>query len=74
MTDAPKVPKVPHVRIDLTDYRIYIDVLLERLNKDSIYKMSMSDLLKLLLEKAMKEYCPDVVIVKKRKRYETWKF
>ena len=25
-------------------------------------------------EKAMKEYCPDVVIKPKRKRYETWKF
>lgn len=65
---------VPKTRIDLTNYRVYIDVLLERLNKDSVYKMSMSDLFKLLLEKAMKEYCPDVVIIKKRKRYETWKY
>ena len=64
----------PETRPNLTDYRIYIDVLLERLNRDSVYKMSITDLLKLLIEKAMKEYCPDVVIEPKRKRYETWKF
>jgi hypothetical protein len=56
-------------RPDLTDYRVYIDVLLDKLNEDSIYKMSMEDLIKLLIEKAMKQYCPDVVIVPKRKRY-----
>ena len=61
-------------RPDLSDYRIYIDVLLERLNQDSVYKMSVTDLIKLLIEKAMKEYCPDVVLKPKRKRYETWKF
>lgn len=61
-------------RPDLSNYRIYIDVLLERLNRDSVYKMSATDLIKLLIEKAMKEYCPDVVLKPKRKRYETWKF
>lgn len=65
---------LPKTRPDLTSYRIYIDVLLERLNRDSVYKMSISDLIKLLIEKAMKEYCPDVVIKPKRKRYEVWKF
>lgn len=58
-------------RPNLSDYRIYIDVLLERLNQDSVYKMSVTDLIKLLIEKAMKEYCPDVVIKPKRKRYIT---
>jgi len=29
----------PITRPDLTDYRVYIDVLLEKLNEDSIYKM-----------------------------------
>lgn len=61
-------------RPDLTSYRIYIQLLLERLNQDSVYKMTVTDLLKLLIEKAMKEYCPDVVIKPNRKRYETWKF
>lgn len=60
-------------RIDMTDYRVYIDVLRDRLNEDSVYKMSMEDLMKLLVEKAMKEYCPDVVIVPNRKRYVTLK-
>jgi len=65
---------IPKTRPDLSNYRIYIDVLLERLNRDSVYKMSVTDLIKLLIEKAMKEYCPDVVIKPKRKRFETWKF
>lgn len=59
----------PKTRPDLTDYRVYMEVLLERLNRDSVHKMSISDLIKLLIEKAMKEYCPDVVIKPKRKRY-----
>ena len=65
---------IPTTRPDLTDYRPYIDVLLEKLNEDSIFKMSIEDLMKLLIEKAMKSYCPDVVIVPNRKRFETWKF
>lgn len=64
----------PTTRPDLTDYRVYIDVLLDKLNEDSVYRMSIEDLMKLLIEKAMRNYCPDVVIVPKRKRYETLKF
>ena len=64
----------PITRPDLTDYRVYIDVLLDRLNENSVYKMSIEDLLKMLIEKAMANYCPDVVVKPKRKRYETWKF
>ena len=62
---------MPTTRPDLTEYRVYIEVLLDRLNQDSVYKMSVSDLMKLLIEKAMKEYCPDVVVKSKRKRYVT---
>lgn len=65
---------IPVTRPDLTDYRIYIDVLLEKLNEDSFYKMSIEDLMKLLIEKAMKNYCPDIIIKPNRKRYETLKF
>lgn len=65
---------IPVTRPDLTDYRIYIDVLLEKLNEDSFYKMSIEDLMKLLIEKAMKNYCPDIVIKPNRKRYERLKF
>ncbi len=64
----------PITRPDLTEYRVYIDVLLDKLNEDSVYKMSIEDLMKLLIEKAMKNYCPDVVVVPNRKRYETWPF
>lgn len=60
---------MPVTRPDLTEYRVYIDVLLEKLNDGSVYRMSIEDLMKLLIEKAMKQYCPDVVIVPKRKRY-----
>lgn len=59
----------PTTRPDLTEYRVYIDVLLERLNEDSRYTMTVSDLMKLLIEKAMKQYCPDVVVTPKRKKY-----
>jgi hypothetical protein len=65
---------IPNTRPDLTDYRIYIDVLLEKFNENSVYKMSMEDLIKLLIEKAMKTYCPDVLVIPNRKRFETWKF
>lgn len=63
--------KIPTTRPDLTEYRVYIDVLLERLNRDSVYRMSIEDLIKLLIEKAMRNYCPDVVIKPKRKAYIT---
>ena len=61
----------PKTRPDLTEYRVYIDVLRDRLNEDSVRRMSIEDLMKLLIEKAMREYCPDVVVVPIRKRYET---
>ena len=66
--------KVPITRPDLTDYRIYIDALLERLNENSVYKMSIEDLMKLLIERAMRNCCPDIVVSPNRKRYEALKF
>jgi hypothetical protein len=65
---------IPTTRPDLTDYRIYIDALLDKLNESSVYKMSIEDLIKMLIEKAMKNYCPDVVVKVNRKRFETWKY
>lgn len=58
----------------MTDYRVYIDVLLEELNRDSVWKMSMEDMFKIFVEQAMARYCPDFVIIPNRKRFETWKF
>ncbi len=52
----------------------------EELNKYNWYahldppSQTYEDLMKLLIEKAMKNYCPDVVVVSNRKRYETWPF
>lgn len=62
-------------RPDLSDYEIYISVLTEKLNEESLLKMSKTDCIKLLIEKAMKNYCPNIIIVgKKRKQYQTLNF
>ena len=62
------------LRIDLTDYEPYIDALVARLNRDSIRKMSRPDVIKILIEKALSNIAPDVVVNKKRRLYETLKF
>lgn len=56
-------------RPDLSDYEIYIMALVDKLNEDSIYKMSRTDAVKFAIEKAVKSVLPDVVIKPKRKRY-----
>ena len=61
-------------RIDLTDYEPYIDVLVDRLNRDSIRKMSRPDAIKILIERAMEKTAPDIKITKTRRLYETLKF
>jgi hypothetical protein len=43
--------------------------LVDELNKDSAFKMSKTDAVKLAIEKAVKSLLPDVVIKPKRKRY-----
>ena len=62
------------LRIDLTDYEPYIDVLVARLNRDSIRKMSRPDVIKILIERAMEKVEPDFKITKTRRLYETLKF
>lgn len=61
-------------RIDLSDYRPYIEVLTDRLNRDSLNKMSMTDAVKIAIEGAMQKIAPDVMIVKTRKKYERLNF
>ena len=56
-------------RPDLTDYAIYVDSLVDKLNEDGIYRMSRTDAVKLAIEQACKRVLPDVVIRQKRKRY-----
>lgn len=57
------------LRIDLTDYKIYIQALQDRLNEDSAYQMSMTDVVKIAIEKAVEKILPDIDIKKKRKQY-----
>lgn len=57
------------LRIDLTDYRPYIQALQDRLNKDGAYTMSMTDAVKIAIEKAVEKLLPDVEIKKIRKKY-----
>lgn len=37
------------LRIELTDYRPYIEMLQDKLNEDGIYKMSMTDAVKIAI-------------------------
>jgi hypothetical protein len=61
-------------RPDLSDYEIYIDSLVDKLNENSLFKMSKTDAVKIAIEKAVKNLLPDVVIKPKRKQYETLNF
>jgi hypothetical protein len=57
------------LRIDLTDYRPYIETLTDALNKDGAYQMSMTDAVKIAIEKAVEKLLPDVEVKKTRKKY-----
>lgn len=61
-------------RPDLTDYRIYIELLVDKLNEDALYRMNKTDVIKILIEQKMAEFLPDVVIDKKRTVYQRLKF
>ena len=56
-------------RPDLTDYEIFIEALVDKLNEESIYKMSKTDAVKMAIESACKKILPDVEIKPRRKRY-----
>lgn len=56
-------------RPDLSEYEIYVMALADRLNEDSVFKMSKTDAVKFAIEKAVKNVLPDVEIKPKRKRY-----
>ena len=61
-------------RPDLTDYEWVADILAEKLNEESISKMSKTDAVKIALERAIQTLCPDVVVAKKRKLYQVLGF
>lgn len=56
-------------RPDLSDYEIYVQVLVDKLNEESLLKMSKTDAVKFAIEKAVKNVMPDIEIKPKRKRY-----
>ncbi|HNB53676.1 MAG TPA: hypothetical protein PK530_17130 [Anaerolineales bacterium] len=60
-------------RPDLTEYLPYIEALTDKLNEESIFKMSMTDAVKIAIEMACKNVLPDVRVEKKRKLYQTLK-
>ena len=61
-------------RPDLSEYEIYILALVDKLNEESMFKMSKTDAVKMAIEKAVKNVLPDVVMKPKRKRYEALKY
>ena len=61
-------------RPDLTDYRIYVELLADRLNEDALFRMSLTDVLKILIEQKMAEIMPEVNVRKQRKIYQRLEF
>ncbi len=62
------------LRPDLTEYRVYIELLQDELNKESLLKMSMTDVVKILIEQAVSKKYPDIEINRIRKIYQTIDF
>lgn len=56
-------------RPDLTDYLPYVEALRDKLNEDALYPMSLTDAVKISLERSVEKVIPQVVVNKKRKRY-----
>ncbi len=57
------------LRVDVTEYRPYIEVLADALNERGVYRMSLTDAVKIAIEKAVENLLPDVEIKKTRKKY-----
>ena len=63
------------LRIDLTDYRPYIEAMVDRLNEDGLYSMNMTDAVKICIEQAVDRLFEGKVVVKKtRKKYVRLEF
>ncbi|GAB4582142.1 MAG: hypothetical protein Fur0022_48980 [Anaerolineales bacterium] len=54
-------------RPDLTDYLPYVQAMADKLNEESILKMSLTDAVKIAIELACKNILPDIRFEKKRK-------
>lgn len=63
------------LRIDLTDYRPYIEAMVDRLNKDGLYSMNMTDAVKICIEQAVDRLFEGKIVIKKtRKKYVRLEF
>jgi hypothetical protein len=58
-----------NTRIELDEYRPYIEMLRDRLNEDGAFTMSMTDAVKIAIEQALERLVPDVKINRTRKKY-----
>lgn len=61
-------------RPDLSDYLPYVQALSDRLNKDALYKISLTDVVKIAIERSIQNYAPDVIVNKTRRKYERLNF
>ena len=58
------------LRINLTSYRPYIKAMVDRLNEDGVYRMNMTDAVKIAVEQAVDRLFEGKVVVRKtRKKY-----
>jgi len=62
------------LRPDLTDYRPYVEMLQDTLNEEALFKMSMTDVIKILIEQAISKHHPDIEVVRVRKAYQILEF
>lgn len=56
-------------RPDLSEYEIYVELLVDKLNEEGLYKMNKTDAVKVAIERAVEKLLPDVEIRKTRKKY-----
>lgn len=56
-------------RPDLSDYLPYVEALRDKLNEDALYSMSLTDAVKIAVERSVEKVLPQVVVNKKRKKY-----
>lgn len=56
-------------RPDLTRYEEYVKLLQEKLNEEGAYRMSMTDVVKIAVERLMEGFCPEVKVDRVRKMY-----
>ena len=61
-------------RPDISDYLPYVQALADRLNNDALHKISLTDVVKIAIERSMESYCPDVKINRTRRKYERLNF